>query len=390
MSFKIKEFRNKKGLTQQECVKSFNKFLESNNVKGITTATFSRWENSLNSPTDKMWNLLSKYFGVSVPYLKGKILSRSQIEDRLIPKIHQCYFDTWCFMHKKGNKKIYHDYSPKFVDYVDSYLVMSKDGIKLPPKIYLANEKNFGLSEKAKKYWKDNFDELFEEISEKDVSSDINTYFLFNEFKDLLKKKRDKLAHSVDNNVTSLGFFYKNEYDNEDFSESRMHDNMRMMLMRADYKTAKKAINEYAELIEKLKKDVNNFNENDYFMYRLDNIVMPIQNPFNANLIMNEVYKRVHDGNLDLLHYIMANDGLSLIDVYYNYKKSKNEDTDYLYELQKKDKQRSKLLSDDGFNSYLSNNYDFSTPDKIYDIEAIYKKYKNELKSKKHPLNRDA
>ena len=69
---------------------------------------------------------------------------------------------------------------------------------------------------------------------------------------------------------------------------------------------------------------------------------------------------------------------MSLIRVYYDYKKLKNEDTHYLYKLQEENKQRQKLLSDDSFRIYLANNYDFSTPDKIYDIEALYKKYKQD------------
>ena len=157
-----------------------------------------------------------------------------------------------------------------------------------------------------------------------------------------------------------------------------MHDNMRIMLMHGKLKTAQQAINKYADVINKLKKEVNDFDQDKYFMYRFDNIVMPVQNPFNANLIMNEVYKRVHSGDTDLLHFIIKNDAVSLIRVYYDYKKLKNEDTHYLYKLQEENKQRQKLLSDDSFRIYLANNYDFSTPDKIYDIEALYKKYKQD------------
>lgn len=42
-------------------------------MKPITVPTLSRWENSLNSPTDDMWRQLADYFNVSVSYIKGEI-----------------------------------------------------------------------------------------------------------------------------------------------------------------------------------------------------------------------------------------------------------------------------------------------------------------------------
>lgn len=71
MKNRIKEFRTKKDLTQKECVKSFNEYLKKKNIKGVTTATWSRWENGLNTPTKKMWNNLADFFDVPVSYLRG-------------------------------------------------------------------------------------------------------------------------------------------------------------------------------------------------------------------------------------------------------------------------------------------------------------------------------
>lgn len=78
---RLKKLRNKAGLSQNKLVSSFNNYLAKNNVKGITVATYSRWENSNNSPTKEMWNHLAGYFNVSVPYI------RKDIDKELIAKI---------------------------------------------------------------------------------------------------------------------------------------------------------------------------------------------------------------------------------------------------------------------------------------------------------------
>lgn len=70
---RLKELRNKTGLSQNKLVSSLNNYLARNNIKGITAATFSRWENSNNSPTKEMWKHLADYFDVSVPYIRGDI-----------------------------------------------------------------------------------------------------------------------------------------------------------------------------------------------------------------------------------------------------------------------------------------------------------------------------
>ena len=70
---RLKELRNKAGLSQNKLVSSFNNYLAKNNIKGITVATYSRWENSNNSPTKEMWKHLANYFDVSMTYIRGEI-----------------------------------------------------------------------------------------------------------------------------------------------------------------------------------------------------------------------------------------------------------------------------------------------------------------------------
>lgn len=76
---RIKQLREKQNLSQRKFVTEFNKFLSlhgeqyknKRGVKEITFGTASRWENSLNNPTEYMWQALADFFNVSVPYLKG-------------------------------------------------------------------------------------------------------------------------------------------------------------------------------------------------------------------------------------------------------------------------------------------------------------------------------
>lgn len=76
---RIKQLREKQNLSQRKFVTEFNKFLSlhgeqyknKRGVKEITFGTASRWENSLNNPTESMWNALADFFNVPVAYLKG-------------------------------------------------------------------------------------------------------------------------------------------------------------------------------------------------------------------------------------------------------------------------------------------------------------------------------
>lgn len=73
MKNRIKEFRLQNDMTQKECVKKFNSFLKTKNIKGITTATLSRWENGINNPTEKIWDNLATFFHTTVIVLQGAL-----------------------------------------------------------------------------------------------------------------------------------------------------------------------------------------------------------------------------------------------------------------------------------------------------------------------------
>ena len=378
MKSRIKEFRTKKDLTQKECVKSFNEYLEKKNIKGITTATWSRWENGLNTPTEKMWNNLADFFNVDISRLKGIVLDQEQIAVRLIPIIHNSYFDTWFFTNAKNKHgKTFNYFSPELVDNIDTYITI-KNGEKLPYQLYKKNEIEFKLTESIFKYWYVNLHSLFEEMTKNDMPASMNDALLLNEFETTLKTARNDLVNNVYSSpLTSLGFFYESEFDNDDYSENRMHEKMRALLLHGEYETAKKAVDEYFNVISSLKKQVDEFNERDYFLYRLNQIAIPIQKMNNPskekNEILDEISQRVNAGDDDLLYFIMHRDGADLIRVYKAYKKKHNEDTTKLdkYITNPKNATFAEMLSDKGFIKFLS---EHSNKDSI-NLNELYKLY---------------
>lgn len=69
---RIKELRNKKGLSQKEFAKAFNEFMKnSGSKKTVSYATISRWERGENEPKLEIWLKLSDFFDVPVSYLQG-------------------------------------------------------------------------------------------------------------------------------------------------------------------------------------------------------------------------------------------------------------------------------------------------------------------------------
>lgn len=78
MKNKFREMRA--DLTQKQMVKVINKDLKASGSAGITIATWSRWETGKNEPSKDMYKWLSKFFGVSIAYLKGITDTRMDFE----------------------------------------------------------------------------------------------------------------------------------------------------------------------------------------------------------------------------------------------------------------------------------------------------------------------
>lgn len=84
---RIKELRNKKGLSQKEFAKAFSDFIKDDeNVKSVSYATISRWEHGENEPKLDTWLRLADFFDVPVSYLQGTSdikdpLSKMEVDD---------------------------------------------------------------------------------------------------------------------------------------------------------------------------------------------------------------------------------------------------------------------------------------------------------------------
>ncbi len=108
---RIKELREKRSLSQRQFVTDFNKYISTNEeqyknkrgVKEITFGTASRWENSLNKPTEYMWQALANFFNVSVDYLKGYGYSKEHIYKCLDDAYKQDYPVTFDVEPPSGN-----------------------------------------------------------------------------------------------------------------------------------------------------------------------------------------------------------------------------------------------------------------------------------------------
>lgn len=69
---RIKELRNKKGVTQTDIA----------NLLGIGKSSISRFENGKRNPKPDNWNKMADYFNVSVAYLKGfKVWTKEEIAE---------------------------------------------------------------------------------------------------------------------------------------------------------------------------------------------------------------------------------------------------------------------------------------------------------------------
>lgn len=142
---RIKQLREKQNLSQRKFVTEFNKFLSlhgeqyknKRGVKEITFGTASRWENSLNNPTEYMWQALANFFNVSVDYLKGYGYSK----DYIYKQLDDAYKEPWI-----GKSNLLGvDLIPAF--YIEKYCKQNK--ISIPKDTDL-------------KFWQDNFNFIFD------------------------------------------------------------------------------------------------------------------------------------------------------------------------------------------------------------------------------------
>lgn len=97
---RLKELRQKKKLSQKDFAAAFNKFLKDSdfpikdnhgNIKKISYATVSRWENGQTPIPSIYYSSLAAFLNVPLPYLQGLGMSRDQAIDL-----------CWNWAHNKG------------------------------------------------------------------------------------------------------------------------------------------------------------------------------------------------------------------------------------------------------------------------------------------------
>lgn len=90
---RIKELRKEKGLSQKEFAKAFNEFSkDDDDVKSISYATVSRWENGENEPKFATWFTLAAFFNVPISYLMG-ITNERNISGKTIDEVLARIYD---------------------------------------------------------------------------------------------------------------------------------------------------------------------------------------------------------------------------------------------------------------------------------------------------------
>lgn len=320
---RIKELRKQKGVSQDELAKHL----------GVTRQSISYYENEDRSPSKKIWEKLSNFFKVSVPYIQGKSYS----EEEMIELIHECYFSKW--FQSAG--------SPSGLDFypavnaendVDLYISMTSEEQVYPKNLYPKGAKEHPLTQEAKKLWEKHFGYLFKQFVNRDVSKEIGNVEMISMILDAIKRVNSYLGKKRAD-TTPLGIYFDNECgDEEDFHKKAIY-NVRF----ADLENAKKEFNEYFKYIKYLKNKIDNFSPKNYFDKIIDFDNTEFKKHFGSsknynkfsherNKIISEINNRVENGDKALRDFILKNSGEypDVTNAYADFKDQNNEDASEL------------------------------------------------------------
>ena len=246
---------------------------------------------------------------------------------------------------------------------------------EIPSEFYKTSSQKHPLTQKMEKYWLRHFSKIFEseqfknihksqhksEVLSERADSYFEKTFIFEKFCWFVKDALDDIKKDVP--LTNLGAFYRMNFANENKFHSEAIDKIEYY----DLPVARKAINKYANIVNRLRDKVNSINEgeeyiNKYFediineqvvddelqarmkkLYKNDSSDLWVK----SNEIVQEAKQRVEGGNKDLRDYIIKHsenkETFSFINVYRNYKINHNEDTSKIDNLNKLFETRFKL-----------------------------------------------
>ena len=308
VSNRLKEIRQKNCLTLEKLGQKVN----------IPKNTLSRYESGKREPKIETWKKLAKFFGVSVSYIQGLTYTT----DKIIEVIHNFYFE-------KNKTEQIGTFNYEFVEHINLYIrLTSYDHI--PRDLYTKEAKTFPLTAKAKKYWLDHFKDILESQRLQDINkgNDDEVIVSFdNEVENVISKFQSPYK------LTLLGQLYQSKFKNE----NEMHNKTIQEIKYLDLASAKEAINEYANLVNDLKNEVNSFKEDSFKEKDYNkNFIQDIKNQvYMMNLtsdkliekIANELISRIKKGDMSCRDYIVEHNNSDFIEAYGNYKKEHGEDT---------------------------------------------------------------
>ncbi|QYN54537.1 helix-turn-helix transcriptional regulator [Lactobacillus panisapium] len=301
---RIKETRLNKNVSQKKLAKVLN----------TTQQAVSLYESGKREPKLEIWKKLADYFKVSVPYIQGLTYTT----DELIKIVHDGYFFNYYRKEIIDGIEIGH---VQLIRRINTYITLTSDDVT-PDKLYDPTEKLFKLTENIKKYWLRHLKKIITKDEFKDIPRDAITAPVMNKILWYMGQEIEALE-DVNEFKTPLGSFFVYEYDGEE----GIHDKVMDDIKAADYQTAKESINQYFELIKMLKSRVDNFDADKYFNSLVKEDVYDNES-YKDNKYIDEMLKRVKNGDTKLRDYLIVNWGQDLVYLYRTYKTKIHEDTE--------------------------------------------------------------
>lgn len=247
MKNRLKELRQKEELSQKEFAKAFNAFLINNNsvkdsngnIKKISYATVSRWENEQTPIPSIYYESLVSFFGVTLQYLLGITTYYTKID--VVKVLNDNYLEQ---IHSVNIREI--------------LLEVFHFSADIPkPEKYFTNDEIIAFTKTVQNYWLKYFsfltDHVMMQFIYKDTVSPMNNIVLVENIYDLLKD------HIVLITETELSQNYEDTFQGDiDAFNSHMMYETRFGSKKRIYKL----INDLIANAEKLKKNINNLPDN--------------------------------------------------------------------------------------------------------------------------------
>ena len=326
---RLRELRKSKKLTLKETVEK----LKVQNSLPITADTLAKYERGDREPKIETWQKLANFFNVSVPYIQGTDRKTFSM-DEIIEIINEYYFES-LNQHKSNTV------GSNFVRNVNLYIRKTSND-PIPSDFFAGKTKKSPLD--TKKYWLKHFRSILEssdfkylpkggkefpKITYKDGVFILFAFTLEAIVSELTEKKQ----------LTSLGSLYMDKFNS---TIEQTYDETIEQVKYSDLVSAKSAINKFSKIINSLKKEIENFKPSDAYFDDYFKSIMKEESNIDSSLkddhliklrkaVLNEIIKRVKDGNKDLRNNIINQyNKADLIKIYRNYKIEHGEDTSEL------------------------------------------------------------